>query len=267
MARNFFALPIEPHGIVLVQFLVFAALRPWPSPALKQPDPGRPRDDRRGVGAYWATRSYFVGRSHEVNGVNLNPLLCTGMAVGLYLLERERTANRLAPLIRKALAPVFAVLLTMTFGIEAQLPSTLAAMRRGYLHKIDNSLPRMDAGLSALLDAAHVRYNDPVAIDDVSPLPARMIGDGRRHRRRVFVYKNWAPPLVLMSPLPDERRAIYFKRFAERSQSGGWLVQNKNPEPSTKWYHDLLMQTHRTTESYDHGKWKLTRFEAKTPRR
>ena len=50
-----------------------------------------------GWGAFWATRSYFVGRSHEVNSVNLNPLLCAGMAVGLYLLERERTAGRTPP--------------------------------------------------------------------------------------------------------------------------------------------------------------------------
>ena len=268
LAAKFFSLPIDPYGNVLVQLLVFAALTTLAVTfARTSRTLGALALIGGAWGAFWATRSYFVGRSHEVNSVNLNPLLCIGVAVALFLLEREQTADRLAPLIKKALAPVFAVLLTMTFGIEPQLPRTWAAMCRGYLHKIDNSLPQMDARLSALLDAAHVRYIDPVASDENSPLPARTMGDGRRHRRRVFVHKNWAPPLVLLSPLPHERRAIYFLRFAERSQSGGWLVQNKHLEPYTKWYHSLLMDTHRMTESHDHGPWKLSRFEGNTLRR
>jgi hypothetical protein len=273
-----FALPIEPRGIVLVQFLVFAALSTLAATcAGSSRSLGALAMIGGAWGACWATSSYFVGRSHEVNGVNLSPLLCAGMAVSLYLLtveqeqeredERGRTAGRLAPLIKKALAPVFAVLLTTTFGVETRLPTTLAAMRRGYLHRIDESLLRMDARLAALFDAAHVRTTDPVATDDISPVPARTIGDGRHHHRRVVLYKNWAPPMTLLSPLPPARRAVYVQRCAERAGAGGWLVQKKDQEAQTRWYRDLLLQTHRATQSFDDPQWALTRLEAKTLRR
>ena len=159
----------------------------------------------------------------------------------------------------------------MTFGVEAQLPSTLAAMptRTHTSTRSTTPSPGMEAQIVNLLDAVHVREIDPAHDERHIAAPGEdAIGDGRRHRRRVFVYQNWAPPQVLMYPLPEDRRAVYFARFAERSRSGGWLVQYKDTrQPSPEWYHDLSTATHRVTELHDHGYWKLSRFEAKTPRR
>lgn len=267
-AAKVFALPMQRDGTVLVLLLLFSTLATVAVACARS---------RRSIGALgliggawgalWAVGSYFVGRSHEVNGVNIYSVAFAAVAVCLYLLQRDRAADRVAPFVKMALVPVLTMLVTMTFGVPAQLPATLAAIRRGYQRRIDRALPRMDPYLTSLLDGAHVKFVEGVTPASWgSPLPARVVvRGGPKPRPRVVTYRNWALPSVVLFPLPEQRREIYMERYAERTQQGGWLVIPLRPTPRDRieFYLKAVEQAYRPVASLELGPWRLTRYEVK----
>jgi hypothetical protein len=275
LAMKIFALPIEPGGVVLVLLLAFCVLS-----VLVAAHAGR-GGDLGGLslalgawGMLWAGASYFVGRSHEVNGMNINGLTFAAIAVGLVLTRHAgpRLA-RVAPTVRLATAPVLVALLTTTFGLDGQVEAQVKAMRRGYRREVERLLPAADDTLARLLDRAGVRRRDPVAIacklsDRVRAgqlMPARRVSDPDGPRDRALVHETWAPPYVLLMVLPPDRQEVYLRRSAER-HDGGRLVLQRDQEVSGS-YLDMLLKHYRPVEWQEDERWRVTRLEAGAIRR
>src|SRR5262249_39452246 len=104
---GFYALPIDPDGLVWLLLAALAAFATLCVYALR-------RDVGPGVlglavgvwGAFWASASYFVSRSHENNATNLSCTLGLGAALALWAVGRRPACDASPRLIQAALVPV-----------------------------------------------------------------------------------------------------------------------------------------------------------------
>jgi hypothetical protein len=217
-----------------------------------------------GLGAWgllWAGCSYFVGRSHEVNGSNVSLLVMLAVSAGLLLVGRGGPAlARISPMVRLAACPLLIGLLTATFGVEGHLESQLSAIRRGYRQRVERLLPAADGELAALLDGAGVAPGEPVTIawDGLCVMPARRSPEVEGG---LVLHEVWTAPFMLYVLLPKERQEVYLRRLAERHGDGGWLVVQKDFIHGSGC-RDILLSAYRETASFENDRWRLSRMES-----
>jgi hypothetical protein len=85
----------------------------------------------------------------------------------------------------------------------------------------------------------------------------------------VPISRTWLPahPFAASEALPETRVAVYFRRFTERSQLSGWLIQRRDAEFHTpSWFFEYVAETHLPTESYENADWQVTWFEYRPTR-
>ena len=217
-------------------------------------------------GVLWASSSYFVGRSHEVIGSNLNAMMAAAIAAAL-LIVRGGTpgVGRAAMPVTLAAAPLLIALLTQAFGVDGHLERQVAAIRRGYRAHVEHLLPRADPALDRLLTDAGVAPVEPVVVasGDLNLLPARPPAEGSPGP---IVHETWLPPFVLLAVLPIERQEVYLRRCADRGLASGWFAQQKGAD-HTNVYRNLIMENHRPVESFENEGWRLSRLETAPTRR
>jgi hypothetical protein len=257
------ALPIRPDGPVWSLVLVFVALATVAVEIVRR---GR---GLRGLGlvagalgAVWATSSYYVGRSHDVNTTNLTPIFCLGAAVALLLLARLRSAGRVAALVQTSLVPFLTLVLAVPFTNESSLRRVWGECRKGYTRHVDRWRPVMDGALLDGWRQAGVRPGDPIAFLDLLPLPPRAAGG----RRIEAGYPAWLPtvPFPLLMPLPGDRCRVYMERFTARAPRSGWVVLAKRPDLALPpWFMEQLARTHRPVRTVENSDWQLTWYELK----
>lgn len=274
LATRFFAMPIDRTGVVWALFAVFCGLSAVAAYILAR---GRSLGALAVLcgawGALWATSSYFISRSHDVNAVNLSPIAAVGIALGLRLLRHEKADG--ATSIRAGFVPILTVYLMIGFGDRAELGRWANALRRGYVRDVDRLLPVVDPSLALVLDGAKVRPGEPLIYAGEAPwnpLPVRPIvreEGGVRHTSIRWRNRAWLPAITpcLFVPLPDERRNLYLERFLARTEASGWLAQPKAldgrvfvPLPRIG---EILGRTHVPTRIVEDGRWKLTYYERK----
>ena len=262
-----FALPADPGGIVAALVLAFVALSVLAaSLARRGADPGALALALGAWGVLWAGSSYFVGRSHEVNGCNLNALMAAALAAALLIVRSGKPGvGRVVMPVTLAAGPLLIALLTQSFGVDGHIERQVAALRRGYRAHVEHLLPRADPSLDRLMADARVGPDDPVTVasGDLNLLPMRHSAEGRPGP---IVHETWLPPFVLLAVLPFDRQEVYLRRFAERGLADGWFAQQKGAD-HTNVYRDLVLKYHRPVESFENGGWRLSRLEPDAPRR
>jgi hypothetical protein len=268
-----FDVPIAPDGPVWVCLLVFCALSTVAAGFLRRGLAHRALPLVAGTwGALWATSVYFAVRSHPLNVTNaLTPIFCLAIGLTVYLLARHREDGPSSALVRASLVPVLTVLLVATFGAGGNLSSYVSTTLGGYEQGLDERIPRFDPSLSRLLVEAGVRPDDPISyagasVDREKSLRAWPTGD---EAELVSSPRAWLPstPYFLFLPLEEERRQTYMSRFAERTRTGGWLIERTAAQPYTAspWFSEQILRTHRPTRVVENKKWRLTCFEYTAP--
>ncbi|QDV35475.1 hypothetical protein [Tautonia plasticadhaerens] len=263
LAMRAIAMPVDPGGIVLTLLLAFGLLSVIVAATARGGDLGALGLGLGAWGLLWSGGSYFVGRSHEVNGSNISPLVVLAVAAGLLLLRRGGPAlARIAPMVRLAAAPLLIGLLTVGFGVEGGLESQISAIRRGYRRGVERLLPAADEALAGLLDEAGVAPSEPVTIawEGLCVMPARR----STGPRPIVVHEAWTAPFMLYVLLPEDRQQVYLRRLAGRHAEGGWLVVQKD-FPIGPHCREMLREGYRETASFENERWRVARLEAAAP--
>jgi hypothetical protein len=270
---SYAAMPIEPAGPVWTLLLVLAALGSVVAFLIRE----------RGlasstvgvmVGVWfsvWATTVYFVGRSHPVNATNLTPILVTAIGVTLLIMAQGTPVRPWQTWVRASFIPVLAVVLIATYGNLPALTRNLSSPEIDNPTNLTNRLPVMDSSLLGLLNEAGVKRGDPIVIFDGSrqTLAPAWPADWEAGHGVVSVSRTWLPthPFAASEALPETRNAVYFRRFTERAQLSGWLIQRRDGEFHTpSWLFEYVAETHLPTESYENADWQVTWFEYRPTR-
>jgi hypothetical protein len=262
-ALAYFAYPIDHGGAVWVLVMVYA-VGATSAVALARP-PFRPAALAFVLGslaAFWATASYFVGRSVEVNATNLTPFILTAATVPLFVMSRLRHPT--AALIRAVVLPLVTIILSAAYANRTGLESLIKSLRECPAD-ISTLMPAPPDSLRELAETAGVEPADPVVyIDDrVHPnllAPRPLVGDPTP----LLEHRTWLPtaPLVLYQPLPAERQRLYLERFTARTALGGWLIEPVKPSVvPLGWLREHLRQHHRPTQRYQNAEWIITWYE------
>ena len=261
VALQFFALPINPSGPVVVLLLAFVAIATIGAYCLRGADPLQPLPLVVGAAAaLWAVSSYFIGRSHDNTAINLTSIMVCSLAAVLRVLDRAQPNEAWPSWIRVSLMPVFTVLIAMPLVDQAVLEQYVCDTAKGYREDLTLFLPDADPDLQRLLTQAGVRADTPIAFFDndallPSPCPRwHALGVAEPLASTRF----WLPAgsTVLYGPLAPERRHVYFHRFVARTQRSGWLVRpNAEPVPELDWILKEVKLTHTPTTTLSNAAW------------
>lgn len=247
---------ISPQGAVLFFLIIFclAMTKLWD--CLRDPTQKAMIPFSFGVcGALAATGTYFVARGHENGVVNLTPIYCLVIVMVLYPMREFY----LSYFIKIALIPVLSVLMTTSFGNWGgmkRLFSKLAHPPPSILQLV----PVADPSLIQLLEQAHYKLGDPLMLANPI-LPPFLSGT-------VF-YRAFVPamPMALFSPLPLNRREIYFSRFIERTRLSGWCLKNKHAidDFNMDWVYITIEKTHQRLQTWENENWRLIQYQLSKP--
>ena len=183
--------------------------------------------------AVWATSSYYA--LEPLDGyvalllAVLVPAAAIAVAVGRDLLAEDRTAF----LARIAVAPLATVLIALTLGEPARMAGAALPLTAAWAPDPAAAAPAVPAELAALFARAGVEPGAAVNIAN-GPLwtelrqglilPYAHTAAGPSVRYRAWLPSAPVGPQQLWEALPPARRALYARRFLERSRSGGWYV-------------------------------------------
>jgi hypothetical protein len=268
LACGSFAFPIRPTGAVWVLILALCLIATLLADELRKGWGANGLGLLVGCwGAVWATASYFVGRSHEMNVLNLMPLVGTALGLALFVGSRRRGEQSASWIVsfdiaRLACVPLIVVLLTAAFSNAEALTRYVRSARLGYIRSVDRLLPTADPSLAGLTASAGVRPTDPILfVDDTKMgncLPRLWSAD-----RGPSLPSAWLPasPPALFLPLTPERGALYVARFAQRRPMSGWLLEPTGSNQSFAWLVAEVQRTHVPTRTTRNAHWQLTWYE------
>jgi hypothetical protein len=273
-AGGYYALPIDPQGTVWTLLLVFGLVSCATAVYVARYRFG----DRLALlsgtwGALWAVSSYFVSRSHENNCTCLSPFLCLALAIALLVFANRMKGHPFGLLLRVGAAPLFTLLITVSFGDRLIRGNFLHDLPKGYARHVERRLPIIDTALVELLDTAGASPRDPLLFLDREATQSVLLPAWPSATRTpaASAYRAWFPaaPAVLLAPLPEERRQVYCRRFAERTHMDGWLIQPQGPtDPSLAWYLEQIRETHVVGEKcFCNAQWQVRWVEYKSPDR
>ena len=239
---GFGSLPVDPHGayvaLALMIVLIFSL-----AVDLAARHPSARGVAFAAVAGAWAVCSYFVGRSHDNNILNLAPTL---FGIAFALLALDRVLRRPGGLGSNALLQAQAALIAFlavsclsTLG-QAQIGGWLkAAFTEHDRSDLDRTFPPLDEDVAALLKEMGYAHGDPISF--FAPTLLRLYSfEG--------LDTTGAPSLLPLAPatqlgvLPMERQMRYVERYLEQAHfanPNGWLLY-----PSA-------FEAHPTVESFD----------------
>jgi len=173
------------------------------------------------AGMILATASYYVGRSHDNNIDNIEPILVLSACSCWLVISRERLNGSLKGLIAATIFPLLMMPVSLLItdcvavgdlGNRFSLPMSEAVFRVG---RVDT------AATNALLESGY-RMGDPIVALGYDPLYIP--------RPRQFVDLTNAPRLLPLSPLEGivpigmERLRPIADRFQIHGPNSGWIV-------------------------------------------
>ena len=258
--RGFGALPIDPRGGVWGLLLVFTAVSVCAAAAFRDRLKGWPA--LIGImGLFWATASYFIGRSAENNILNLVPLHFT-CAVAAMAVFRETPAHR--HILRAVLIPLSAVLLIATWG-NPYLPRFFReTFRMDHEARIYRLVPTAKGPLADILKEVNYRKGDPLVVLNEMLPPLFLDVNSTGSADDIGLYRFWLPmaPAAELMLLPLERQRVYISRFAGRFREGGWLaVSHEIFTDDVDGFFAGIDAKYRITLVRSNKDWLLRRYE------
>jgi hypothetical protein len=213
------------------------------------------------AGMLWSTGSYFVGRSHPSNAINLMPMV----VAAILALMRLQLPLPGPVAVRHLAAAVLAMLLAGSLAYEYGVVR-FAATPPTPVSQIDSLRPRVSPALQALLSRSRIRRDEPLVYmgdeADGSPLmPVWQDSAGAP----VLEPRLWLPAPGQLSVLPIGRRSEYLQRSQSRFPNGGWLIEADHPDLDVGWLDAWLDGHYQRGETLSGGGWHLTHYEARVP--
>jgi hypothetical protein len=246
------ALPIGPRGAVAVLVLVGWLVATAAVGTLRSHNLPEIAPLCAAFGLLWATSSYFVGRSHDINVVNLLPGCCLAAAVAL----RERPGD--AP-VRVAVGTLFAaVLLLALHEPSGWYPRRPLAQR--WALRVDAQRPVLRTDQLELMRRAGIEQGMPVVFYGQNVLEAWPREQGRR-----VPDVPWLPvmPFTELVPVTESRRALYIARFVDRTREGGWLIEDTSTPyfgGGGPWFFAALARHFVPGPQVEVGHWRATPY-------
>lgn len=207
----------------------------------------------------WITSTYFFGRSHPNNVLNLSAISCMGVFIAL------RHGLQQAVFARIAIAPFLTILLLASFGGEAYPLRHLVDAPPTHISDVAAEFPRVDGSLAKLMKKADVRPGDPLVYvanrNESTAMPLWSLP--KNAGRQVSENPPWIPavPFDEIDLLPPTVRSKYFSRYIARARLSGWLVEANDTLPNDQWLREQLAGSYRVTRQYDNNSWRVTWYE------
>lgn len=182
-----------------------------------------------------AVFSYFVGRSHENNIVNIFPMLLAPVVFGCRLMQRDDTA-----VLRTVAVSLLSPVVILGVGNKEffiHLHNTWTHQQ----HHVAPLVPPLTPKVAYLLSRLEIHAKTSCVLADIQGftiLPRNLppnIAD--------LVDANlWLPlcPLAVLNPLPPERIRTYFERWQKNHPTSGWLIYSSFDKPFLSPVLDVL---------------------------
>ncbi len=231
------------------------------------------------MGGFWATGLYGFTRAYAT----LHPIAYVTLAVMLVTITRVGREAAWKPLVRAAAVPLLTLVLVSPlaaipaspFAVGEAAAGVWRTARAGFA--VEPLLPDADPELQSLMAEAGIGPDDPVSFlgSRLGILLPPWRPDGHPGAHRIVTTRDWLPahPAVSLAYLPDDRGAAYLRRFIDRVQRGGWLVQHKtgdSAKPPNRhevasgrqpWFFAVLSETHVPTRIVENDEWQLVWFD------
>jgi hypothetical protein len=205
----------------------------------------------------YACLTYFIGRSHENNLLNLMPLMVLIIAI-ISLLNNSIDISYTHSLLKYFSIPLYIVIIVLTLGNRVVFVNYLASLRGGYLD-IQNRNPPIDPELKDLMISAGISEKDSIAyMDNIMLMNYQINNPSFTH------YNHWLPmnPMTVFNPLRENRIEIYMERFGDQFKTGGYFIKNK---PYGYPIEKFISHSYDSVGSvYENAEWKIMKFVRKS---
>jgi hypothetical protein len=178
------------------------------------------------------------------------------------------------PLLTLLLVSPLAAVVASPLAVGDAVASLRATAANGFA--VEPLIPDADPSLQALMSEAGIGADDPVSFQGSWPgnlmQPWR---PGADPAERIITTRDWLPghPYVSLRYVPEGRGQTYMRRFIDRTQHGGWLIQHKTGDTAKPpdqhefvygrepWFFPVLGETHVPTRILENDEWQLAWFE------
>jgi hypothetical protein len=231
------------------------------------------------LGGVWATGVYGYTRSSYA----LHPMAYVAIVIMLVAIADRHQVGAWVVIVRAATVPLLTLLLLSPLAAIVASPLAVgdaaASLRTSAANgfAVEPLIPDADPSLQALMSEAGISADDPVSFQGswLGNLmqPWRPATDPAAER--IITTRDWLPghPYVSLRYLPEGRGATYMRRFIDRTQRGGWLIQHKTGDTAKPpdqhefvygrepWFFSVLGETHVPTRVLENDGWQLVWFE------
>jgi len=227
------------------------------------------------LGGIWATGVYgYTRASYE-----LHPITYVAIAIMLVAMADHCRIGAWVVLVRTATVPLLTLLLVSPLAAIVASPlaveSAVAALRTSAANgfAVEPLIPDADPSLQALMSEAGIDADDPISFQ--GSWLGNLMQPWRPAAERIISTRDWLPghPYVSLRYLPEGRGPTYMRRFIDRTQRGGWLIQHKTGDTAKPpdqhefvygrepWFFPVLGETHVPTRILENDEWQLVWFE------
>ena len=258
---EYFALPMDPQGPAWVLLLAIVAAATLL--VHLELDPSAPATVKSlgyaGFGLMWGVSSYFVGRSHANNVLNLAPFIGLFFAVSAQVARLYPAMRPTCTWISFLLIPFIAFGTALTFANPQHWAAFIANLPSLTKHDVDVTLPRAPEDLEKLFQKAGIGPGDRIIYfspeHDLNPLP--IIGG--------LVTRPQAIPTTAMIPLTPKQRETYVQRFLAKKPCDGWFVGQKQAlnaglNDTELWFSQIVTKSCKVGPIIESGNWLARRL-------
>jgi hypothetical protein len=231
------------------------------------------------LGGIWATGAYGYTRESYA----LHPIAYVAIAIMLVAIAGHQRNGNWEVVVRAATVPLLTLLLVSPLAaivasplaVEDAAASLRTTAANGFA--VEPLIPDADPSLQELMSKAGIGADDPVSFQGswLGNLMEPWRPAANPAVERITTTRDWLPghPYVSLRYLPEGRGPTYMRRFIDRTQRGGWLIQHKTggtAKPRDQhefvygrepWFFPVLAETHVPTRILENDEWQLVWFE------
>ena len=277
--NGFGAYPLDPGGTVWVLLLIIGMLVAALVDAARSRRSGPFAAAFTAAAAVWITSSYFVGRAHPNNVMNLAPIFFAAIFVVFHIWRRSGPAGRpIVGLIRLVAAPILIVLVVASFANQTALGELVGPGVHDGMTDVSALVANatdIDPALQSALNAAGVQPSDPIVYIPTGSVVSGPLGTGYpgsvmpawtpASNPSIAVRDSpaWLPlnPTTEILVLPLARRDLYIDRFVTQYHLSGWLVESADSGMDASWLTADLAKHYQVTRTFKSGVWTVSWYQ------